>query len=238
MESKSILVGLIVGLVVGGFLGFIVVPPPDVAGLEAQIEQLEQQVSALQNEKNTLQTALQAKDSEIITLYAHISQLEGKIMDLKNQIQTLTSQTNFTFIDVSFTRIEDTSLLLQYWIGRANETIIAMVMLITQDELADALIQAHNRGIEIDIIIDDDWLYSSGSEYQDLLYAGIDIRGDNRGDLMHHKVMIIDGYVVVTGSYNWSASAEDRNDENIIILKSENIAKMYMEEFNRLWAQT
>lgn len=111
-------------------------------------------------------------------------------------------------------------------------------MLITQDELADSLIEAYNRGIDIDIIIDDEWLYSSGSDYEELLTSGIDIRGDNRANLMHHKVMIIDGYVVVTGSYNWSASAEDSNDENIIILKSSSIAQTYQEEYDRIWSHT
>ena len=113
-----------------------------------------------------------------------------------------------------------------------------MVMLITRDELADALIEAHNRGINVDIIIDDDWYFSSGSEYQRVLDSGVDIRGDDRSGLMHHKVMIIDGYVVITGSHNWSDSAEDSNDENVIVLSSTGIADTYLVEFDRLWSQT
>ncbi|MHA2163360.1 MAG: phospholipase D-like domain-containing protein, partial [Candidatus Thorarchaeota archaeon] len=54
--------------------------------------------------------------------------------------------------------------------------------------------------------------------------SGVDIRGDDRSGLMHHKVMIVDGYVVITGSHNWSDSAEDSNDENIIVLNSTGIA--------------
>ncbi|KYH38939.1 MAG: conserved exported protein of unknown function [Candidatus Bathyarchaeota archaeon B23] len=113
-----------------------------------------------------------------------------------------------------------------------------MVMLITQDELADALIDAYERGVEVKVIIDDDWLYSSGSDYERILDAGVDIRGDNRAGLMHHKVMIIDGYVVVTGSYNWSVSAEDSNDENVIVLRSSRVAEEYLEEFDRIWSGT
>ena len=141
-------------------------------------------------------------------------------------------------IDISFSRTEDTSALLIDWIDRATETIQIMVMLITHDELADALIEAHNSGIDVDIIIDDDWYFSSGSDYQRVLDSGVDIRGDARSGLMHHKVMIVDGYVVITGSHNWSASAEDSNDENVIVLNSTGIADIYLVEFDRLWSQT
>ena len=144
---------------------------------------------------------------------------------------------DLSLIDISFSRTEDTSSILQYWIDRANETIRLMVMCITQDELAEALVEAHNRGIDIDIYIDNLYVSSSGSDFSYLQDAGIDIRSDDRSAYMHHKVMIIDDHIVVTGSYNWSASAEDRNDENTIILDSISIAEIYMEEFNRLWTQ-
>lgn len=144
---------------------------------------------------------------------------------------------DLSLIDISFSRTEDTSSLLQYWIDRANETIRLMVMCITQDELAEALVEAHNRGIDIEIYIDNLYVSSSGSDFSYIQDAGIDIRSDDRSAYMHHKVMIIDAHIVVTGSYNWSASAEDRNDENIIILDSISIAEIYMEEFNRLWTQ-
>ena len=273
MEFKTIIVGLIIGLVVGGFAGFAAAPRPDVTGLnlqidelkgqvnnfEAEVAQLQQQVITLQNnvsskiteisnleaelhiledEKNALEVSLETKDSEISLFKEEVEQLEGQVGSLENEVLSLRSGGNLTFVAVSFSRTEDTSMRLQYWIGRANETIRVMVMLITQDKFADALIAANIRGVDVDIIIDSDWEFSSGSDYQEILNAGIDIRGDDRSGLMHHKVMIIDGYVVITGSYNWSASAEDSNDENTIILKSQPIAQTYLEEFNRIWNQT
>jgi len=259
MASKHIIIGLIIGILVGGFAGFLVAPSPDVSGLESQVEQLQQQVSALQDdvssknteisklqaelsvlqiEKNTLESSLEMKNSAISHLEDQVTQLDDRVDFLENEVIRLENQVDFTFVDASFSRIEDTYSILEYWIGRANETIQVMVMLITHDELADALISAHNRGVEIKIIIDDDWLYSSGSDYQKILDAGMDIRGDERGGLMHHKVMIIDGYVIVVGSYNWSASAEGSNDENVLIIESLVVADEYLEEFNRIWGQT
>ena len=52
---------------------------------------------------------------------------------------------------------------------------------------------------------------------------------------MHHKVIIIDGRIVVTGSYNFSKSAKTRNDENTLIMHSPEIAELYIEEFERVW---
>ena len=50
-----------------------------------------------------------------------------------------------------------------------------------------------------------------------------------------NKVIIIDGQIVVTGSYNFSKSAKTRNDENTLILHSPEIAELYFDEFERVW---
>ena len=52
---------------------------------------------------------------------------------------------------------------------------------------------------------------------------------------MHHKVIIVDGQIVITGSYNFSKSAKTRNDENTLILHNPEIAELYIEEFERVW---
>jgi len=282
MNSKSILVGVVIGILVGGVLGYASVPAPDYTLYENQIAQFESQVLSLSGEIGDLEEQLEEVPSQenyielqqqvsileasvnsadfninllteevsslelqVVSLEASVSSKEyninlltEEIVSLESEISDFEAPVEFEFVTVSFSRPEDTSSLLQYWIGEANVTIRLMVMLITQDELASSLIDAHERGVDIDVIIDNDWYYSSGSDYQDILDAGIDIRGDERGGLMHHKVMIIDGYIIVTGSYNWSASAEDSNDENTIIIKSIAIASSYRSEFDRIWGQT
>jgi len=65
----------------------------------------------------------------------------------------------------------------------------------------------------------------------------VDARLDGNPYLMHHKFMVIDGKIVVTGSYNWSYGAEERNDENLVVISSPDIAKLYEAEFNRIWRQ-
>ena len=209
---------------------------------------LQTQVTTLTNEKSSLQTQISELQSQISSLSSDNSNLESQINSLQTQIlsknneitslQKQVSSIDPIFVSTSFSRTQDTAYLLQQWILKANHTIKLMLYLITQDSLAESLISAKNRGIDIDVVIDDEWVSASGSDFQMLLNTGIDIRSDNRAGTMHHKVMIIDDYIIVTGSYNWSNAAEDSNDENVIILKSESISSLYLSEFSRIWSQT
>jgi phosphatidylserine/phosphatidylglycerophosphate/cardiolipin synthase-like enzyme len=63
------------------------------------------------------------------------------------------------------------------------------------------------------------------------------VRQDGIGGLMHHKVFIIDNQIVITGSYNFSRSAEERNDENILVIYNTDIAQEFLKEFKRVQAE-
>jgi len=78
---------------------------------------------------------------------------------------------------------------------------------------------------------------NTGGEFENLRRAGLDVKMDGISGLMHHKVIIIDGKTVITGSYNFSASAERSNDENLIIIRSETLAQEFLLEFNKVWQQ-
>ena len=205
--------------------------------LKSKVSALEEEKTQLQQENTNLKNQVTALESENTGLKTQITTLQNQVTNLQTQLANI-ENTNPRLIAVSFSRYEDTRSLLINWISRANRSIYVMVMCITADELADSLIDAYNRGINVTIIIDDMYKTSKGSDYEEILNAGIDIRSDNSWRLMHHKVMIIDGYIIVTGSYNWSASAEDKNWENIVILRSQSLANYYLEEFQRIWSQT
>ena len=79
---------------------------------------------------------------------------------------------------------------------------------------------------------------NTGGEYQTLKRAGLDVRLSDIQGLMHDKVIIIDGQVVITGSYNFTASAEDRNDENLVILRSAALAKQFLAHFDDVYASS
>ncbi len=79
---------------------------------------------------------------------------------------------------------------------------------------------------------------SSRQFVEPMVCAGMDVRQDgNTQGFMHDKVFIIDGSIVVTGSFNFSESAANSNDENVLIIHNTDIANAYLEEFNRRWAE-
>lgn len=78
---------------------------------------------------------------------------------------------------------------------------------------------------------------SSRSQVKPLLCAGLEVRQDGNPDVMHHKVFIFDDSIVVMGSFNFSSRASNDNDENMLIIHSPDIARAYLEEFSRLWAE-
>jgi phosphatidylserine/phosphatidylglycerophosphate/cardiolipin synthase-like enzyme len=135
---------------------------------------------------------------------------------------------------VCFSRVEQCDSLLINLISQAKKSIYVAIYSFTRDSLARALIDAKNRGVEVKVVIEEENAYGQGSDYQMLKDAGIDIRLDGNPALMHHKFMIVDGELVVTGSYNWSTAAEDRNDENFVVIRDKEVVDRFTQEFNRL----
>ncbi len=137
--------------------------------------------------------------------------------------------------EVCFPRQTICDSLLISWIDRANKTLHIMIYSFTSDAIGDALVRAKNRGVEVLVVMEEQQVNVQGSEYNKLKTYGINVRIDDNSALMHHKVAIIDGKIVATGSYNWSAAAEDRNDENLILLFNTALAEKYATEFLRVW---
>lgn len=118
----------------------------------------------------------------------------------------------------------------------ARRSISVAVFSLTCDEIAHALLDAHRRGIKVRLITDDEQIASAGSDAASLRAAGVPVRHDgSRQRLMHHKFCVIDGCVVLTGSFNWTRSAVLFNDENVLVLRDLNVAKQYERAFETLW---
>jgi phosphatidylserine/phosphatidylglycerophosphate/cardiolipin synthase-like enzyme len=149
---------------------------------------------------------------------------------------TATTTVNIPSVrETCFSRVERCDVLLISLINRANRSVYVAVYSFTRDSLATALISAKERGVEVRVVIERERAYEQGSEYPRLKSAGVDVRLDGNPNLMHHKFMVIDGYIVVTGSYNWSSAAEDRNDENIVVILDRDVAQRFVQEFERVW---
>jgi phosphatidylserine/phosphatidylglycerophosphate/cardiolipin synthase-like enzyme len=138
-------------------------------------------------------------------------------------------------VQVYFSPDDDALSGLLEVLGQAEQQVLVLAFTLTADEITELLIEQKLNGIDVQVVMDADQIRSTGNDYARLLDSGVDVRTDRNPYNMHHKVMIIDEEVVITGSYNFTRSAEERNDENIIILKDEDLAQSYLVEFSRIW---
>lgn len=121
-------------------------------------------------------------------------------------------------------------------IAGAKQSIEVLAYAFTLDSLAEALLAQAENGVQVRGVFDSGQASSNqGGDYYRLLEAGLDVWLDGNLNSMHHKVLIIDNQIVVTGSYNFSASAERRNDENVLIIENPELAAQYLAEFERIY---
>jgi len=131
-------------------------------------------------------------------------------------------------------------------IDQAKKELLVAVYAFTNDELAGALVQAKKRGVTVQVVIDRDFdgrSESSKGKYFDAnkiplrRLSGTKSKSQERDSgLMHQKFAVIDRKTVFTGSYNWTHSAENANDENLLLFRDAGpLAEEYRQAFLRLW---
>lgn len=107
----------------------------------------------------------------------------------------------------------------------------------TDYPLANAMIQRFQNGASVAGVYENVGSDTDAAEFDTLFCAGVSVRRDGNPGFMHDKVIIVDQRYVITGSLNFSTNAEDSNDENVIILDNAEIARLYLQEFDRIWSQ-
>jgi cardiolipin hydrolase len=109
------------------------------------------------------------------------------------------------------------------------------VFTISDDRITRALVDAHKNNVVVRIISDNTKAQDKGSDINDLARAGVSIKLDTTDNHMHHKFMVVDQKVVLTGSYNWTRSAALYNQENVVSFEDEIVAVRFFDEFEKLW---
>ncbi len=122
-------------------------------------------------------------------------------------------------------------------ISNAKKYIYIPVFFFTDKELSKALQVAHNKGIEIKVITDATNASSKYTVHKELRKKGIKVKTENYAGKMHMKAIIIDGEISVLGSMNFTKSANNKNDENVLIIYNKDIAEYLRETFLYLWAK-
>jgi phosphatidylserine/phosphatidylglycerophosphate/cardiolipin synthase-like enzyme len=141
-----------------------------------------------------------------------------------------------TELDVFFSPDDHVLNSLYDVLSKAKSSIYFLAYSFTSNELGDIVRQQAADGLTVKGVMDEEQITTNmGTEFDPFLQAGLDVKKDGNDGLMHHKVFIIDEKIVAFGSYNFSNSAEERNDENLIIVYNEQIAQQYMQEFQRVY---
>ncbi len=120
---------------------------------------------------------------------------------------------------------------------RARERADVCVFTVTDDRIRDAMLRAHRRGVALRVITDNDKAFDEGSDVAALQRAGVALRIDQTEHHMHHKFAVFDGARLLNGSYNWTRSAANFNEENVIVTADPALVGAFTAEFERLWAR-
>lgn len=169
--------------------------------------------------------------------------VSGAASKAKSAISTDTSTTTVSdgAVSVYFPRAgQDAQGQLISAIGTASKSLDVAIYSFTDTEIADAIATAKKRGVTVRLMTDRE---SAGQSYQKkalniVKASGVPIKENTHSGIMHLKVSIIDGATVTTGSFNYTKSAQNTNDENLVIIRSSALATQYETEFARMWNDT
>ena len=112
-------------------------------------------------------------------------------------------------------------------LGRAKKTVFVQAYSFTSAPIAKALVDAHKRGVQVRVILDKSQRTEKYSSADFVAHAGIPCFIDAKHAIAHNKIMVIDEAEVITGSFNFTKAAEERNAENLLIIKDKTIAEQY-----------
>ncbi|PNW74265.1 hypothetical protein CHLRE_13g591900v5 [Chlamydomonas reinhardtii] len=121
------------------------------------------------------------------------------------------------------------------YLGSATRTLDICVFTITNDDISDVVLELHNKGVRVRIISDNDQAHTQGSDIDKFRQAGIAVRQDKTAAHMHHKFAIIDGRLLLNGSFNWTRQAVTANNENVTVLSDPKLIASFQQQFDKLW---
>ena len=145
---------------------------------------------------------------------------------------------NGTPVEIYYSPDDGVAKRILELVNGAKESIYFLAYTFTSQDIGAEIIEREQGGVKVSGVMDNDQISSSaGTEYDLFRQAGLDVRKDGIDGLMHHKVIIIDRKIAITGSYNFTKSAETSNDENVVIIFSQDVAAQYLQEFQKVYEQ-
>jgi len=128
---------------------------------------------------------------------------------------------------ICFTPGSDCTAIVVSTIGHARRQILVQAYSFTSAPIAKALVEARKRGVRIKVILDKSQRHEKYSSADFLAHAGIPVLIDQAHAIAHNKIIIVDGRLVLTGSFNFTKAAQERNAENLLLLEGAPLAARY-----------
>ena len=196
-------------------------------------------------------------ENDLETFFESHPKIEkGNILQLQNAIDTIFAKnqnlekykTLINFITKKYFKPKPVICECYFFPNPSNEqrvvnmfrtckkTLDIAIFTFTRDSIAQAILEAHQRGVKVRCIGDDGNSKVKGSDVRLLASVGIPCKTDNNLRFhMHNKMAIIDNSVVITGSFNWTSQAVNKNQDNILFIEDKKIAGQYTDYYNKIW---
>ena len=205
------------------------------AGEKLQLRELGQQLDAarvrfLRNRAfDIARETMLATPAETLDVLRWLEQVV-KTLDAANEAAPVVSSAYFSPGDTCLRRLCDL-------MRGCKATLDICVFTIADDRLTDAILECHARGVQVRVVSDNDKQQDSGSDIARLRDRGVPVRLDDAPYHMHHKFALVDGCVLANGSFNWTRSATEKNDENLVVTDDANLVRVFGLQFEKLWQQ-
>ncbi|MGA2178311.1 MAG: phospholipase D family protein [Verrucomicrobiota bacterium] len=112
-------------------------------------------------------------------------------------------------------------------LNKATNSILVQAYSFTSAPIAKALVDAHKRGVNVEVILDKSQRTEKYSSADFVQHAGIPTFIDAKHAIAHNKIMVIDGKTILTGSFNFTKAAEENNAENLLVIQDADLAEKY-----------
>ena len=175
-----------------------------------------------------------------VTNTSYVTSVQNQFVTTTRLEQTTVTQVTGTgaqLVEYCFSPRGNCAAVLIKWIDQASKSVHVLVYVFTLDNVRDALIRAKNRGVDVKVVIDSQQSGLQGGEYTNLKNAGVDVRLHQSGGTMYDRVVIIDGLIVITGSFDWTAEADEENDSNLAVIRNPAFAQAFEQQFAVIWNQ-
>ena len=116
-------------------------------------------------------------------------------------------------------------------LNKSKSTVLVQAYTFTSAPIAKALLNAHKRGVKVEVILDKSQRTQKYSSATFLYNQGIPVKIDAQHAIAHNKVIIVDGEIVITGSFNFTKAAEESNAENLLVTRDRKLAELYIKNW-------